>query len=254
MGTTHDLGQNFAKVFNVRFQDSDGELKHVWQTSWGVSTRLIGALIMAHSDDTGLVLPPKLAPTQVVIVPIYKSDEQKQKVLQAAEGAKKAIADAGISIELDLREGFKPGYKFYDWEMRGVPLRIEIGPRDVESAQVVFARRDSGEKSQIPAGVVATRAKETLDDIQKNLFEKAKKFLGDHTHETDDYDELKRITNEAGGFVWAPWCGNPECEQRIQDQTKATIRLLPFEAPKVDATCVACPEAATVRVPFAKAY
>jgi prolyl-tRNA synthetase len=254
MGTSHDLGQNFAKVFNVRFQDKDGELKYVWQTSWGVSTRLVGALIMAHSDDKGLVLPPELAPTQVVIVPIYKSDEDKQKVLEAADNVKKAVAESGISVELDAREEFKPGYKFYDWEMKGVPLRIEIGPRDVSSGQVVLARRDSGEKSQVPIGEAAGHAEKTLGDIQKGLYEKAKKFLDEHTYEVNAYEELKKITDEAGGFVWAPWCGNPDCEQRIQDETKATIRLVPFDAPDIDTTCVACTEAAKMRVPFAKAY
>ena len=254
MGTSHDLGQNFAKVFNVRYQDQNGELQHVWQTSWGVSTRLVGALIMAHSDDTGLVLPPKLAPTQVVIVPIYKSDEQKQQVFEAARKAEKAIGGKGISVTADLREEFKPGFKFYDWELRGVPLRIEIGPRDLESGQVVFVRRDTGDKSQVPADGVAVQTVEMLDTIQADIFDKAKNFLDKHTYETDSFDELKRITDEAGGFVWAPWCGNPDCEQRIQDETKATIRLVPLDAPKVEATCIACPEAAKVRVPFAKAY
>jgi prolyl-tRNA synthetase len=254
MGTSHDLGQNFAKGFNVRFQDENGELQYVWQTSWGVSTRLIGALIMAHSDDTGLVLPPRLAPTQVVIVPIYKSDEERQQVFQAATTLEQDLASAGISAESDLREGFKPGYKFYDWELRGVPLRVEIGPRDLKESQVIFARRDTGDKTSVPLAAAAQKAGETLDSIQKNLFEKAGKFLKDHTYETDDYEELKKITDGAGGFVWAPWCGNPECEQRIQDETKATIRLIPFDAPEIKATCVACPEAATVRVPFAKAY
>jgi len=254
MGTSHDLGQNFAKVFNVRFQDQAGELQHVWQTSWGVSTRLVGALIMAHSDDTGLVLPPKLAPTQVVIVPIYKSDEQRQQVFEAARIAQKAIGEQGVSVESDLREEFKPGYKFYDWELRGVPLRIEIGPRDLETGQVVFVRRDTGEKSQVPAAEVAAKAAAMLETIQADLFARASAFLDKHTHETDTFEELKRITDEAGGFVWAPWCGNPDCEQRIQDETKATIRLVPLDAPEIDATCVACPEKAGVRVPFAKAY
>lgn len=254
MGTSHDLGQNFAKVFNVRFQDQNGELQYVWQTSWGVSTRLVGALIMAHSDDTGLVLPPKLAPTQVVIVPIYKSDEQKRRVSEAAHKVEQELSGSGVSVELDLREEFKPGYKFYDWEMHGVPLRIEIGPRDVENAQVVFARRDSGEKTQVPIKSAASATVEMLDSIQTGLFERAKSFLDKHTHTTDDFEELKAITDDAGGFVWAPWCGNPECEQRIQDETKATIRLVPFDNAGVEATCVACPEAAVMRVPFAKAY
>jgi prolyl-tRNA synthetase len=254
MGTSHDLGQNFAKVFSVRFQDQNGELQHVWQTSWGVSTRLVGALIMAHSDDSGLVLPPKLAPTQVVIIPIYRSDEEKQKVLEKASGIEKSIADAGMSVELDAREEFKPGYKFYHWEVRGTPLRVEIGPRDVEKSQVVFVRRDTGEKLPSPLQNASEQAGQLIETIQKDLFAKAKKFLDDHTCQTDDYEELKRITDEAGGFVWAPWCGNPECEQRVQDETKATIRLLPFDAPDAGATCVACPEAAKMRVPFAKAY
>ncbi len=254
MGTTHDLGQNFARAFNVRYQDRKGKMQYVWQTSWGVSTRLIGALIMAHSDDSGLVLPPKLAPIQVVIVPIYKSDEQKQKVLEVATKLEKEILETGVSVELDLREEFKPGYKFYDWEMRGVPLRIEIGPRDIEAGQVTFAHRDSGEKTQAPLAAAAQKAAETLTDIQKGLFEKAKKFLDEHSCETDDYEELKKITDESGGFVWAPWCGNQECEQRIQDETKATVRLVPFDAPQTNAKCIACPEAASMRVPFAKAY
>ncbi len=254
MGTTHDLGQNFAKGFNVRFQDRSGELQYVWQTSWGVSTRLVGALIMAHSDDKGLILPPELAPIQAVIVPIYQSDKQKQKVFETAEKLQGELSEAGVSVESDLREEFKPGYKFYDWELRGVPLRIEIGPKDIEKSQVVFVRRDSGEKQAVGLGQAPKSAPETLAAMQQAIFEKAKDFLDKHTHEVDSYEQLKEITEEAGGFVWAPWCGNPDCEQRIQEETKATIRLIPFDPPKIDATCVACPEAATMRVPFAKAY
>ena len=154
----------------------------------------------------------------------------------------------------DDRDGFKPGYKFYDWEMKGVPLRIEIGPKDIENKKVVFARRDSGEKMDVPINATAQKVKETLDTIQNDMFDRAKKYLDEHTHEVDDYEKLKKITDESGGFVWAPWCGNPECEQRIQDETKATIRLIPFDAPEIEATCVACPEKASIRVPFAKAY
>ena len=254
MGTSHDLGQNFARAFNVRFQDRDGEVRHVWQTSWGVSTRLIGALVMAHSDDIGLVVPPRLAPVEVVIVPIYKSAQEKHAVVDAADRLEKALSEAGISVELDLRDEFKPGYKFYDWEMRGTPLRIEIGPRDVQAQSVVFARRDSGAKSHSPIAEAPDRTGKLLEDIQKGLFSRAKDFLDKNTRRVREYGEFKKAVDETGGFVWAPWCGDPACEERVKEDTRATIRLVPLDAAAADGACLACSKPASMLVPFARAY
>ncbi len=225
-GTSHFLGQNFAKAFDVTFQSAGGQLEHVWATSWGVSTRLIGALIMAHSDDNGLVVPPKLAPTQTVIVPIYKNDN-KAEVLEYAARIRAELPDT-IRCVLDDDENNSPGWKFAEWEMVGVPVRIEIGPRDMEKGQAVLVRRDTGEKTAVAAREVASRVTTLLDEIQVSLFARAKAFRDENTHEIDDYEQMKTVLNGDGGFVIAPWDGDPASEAKVKEDTRATIRVLPF--------------------------
>ncbi|MHC4600726.1 MAG: proline--tRNA ligase [Planctomycetota bacterium] len=254
MGTSHDLGQNFAKVFDVQFQDRDGELKHVWQTSWGVSTRLIGALIMAHSDDTGLVLPPRVAPTQVVIVPIFKSEAERTSVVGAAAELAKDLAGR-FAVEVDDRAEHKPGFKFFEWERKGVPLRLEIGPRDLANDQWVFVRRDTGEKRVVKNAEAAAEVAKTLDDVQKSLFQRALEFREANTFTVDDFETFRAMNEERdGGFYNAHWCGSPECEAKIQEETKATLRVIPFDRPKEDGACILCGKASEGRVIFAKGY
>jgi prolyl-tRNA synthetase len=254
MGTSHDLGQNFAKPFNIRFQDKDGSLKYVYQTSWGVSTRLIGALIMAHSDDSGLVLPPPLAPVQVIIVPIYKSDSERTGILSVARRIANSLADEEIRVEIDEREEYKPGFKFYDWELRGVPIRIELGPREVEGNQVVLSRRDTGEKQTASSESLPHTICDLLAAIQKNLYERALKFQRDNTIVTDDYGDFKKFMDGNGGFAYSPWCERPECEEKVQEDTKATIRMIPLDAQVKEGKCIVCGAPSKIRVPFAKAY
>jgi prolyl-tRNA synthetase len=254
MGTSHDLGQNFAKPFNIRFQDKDGSLKYVYQTSWGVSTRLIGALIMAHSDDSGLVLPPLLAPVQVIIVPIYKSDSERASTIKAARKIANSLQDEEIRVETDEREEYKPGFKFHDWELRGVPVRIELGPREIEDSNAVLARRDTGEKQTVSQKGLPHTIRDLLAAIQKNLYERALKFQKDNTAETNDYEEFKKIMEERGGFVWSPWCERPECEDKLQEDTKATIRMIPLDSEVKEGKCIVCGAPSKIRVPFAKAY
>ncbi len=251
-GTSHNLGQNFAKAFETRFQDTDGQLKHVWQTSWGVSTRLIGGLVMTHSDDTGLILPPKLAPIQAVIVPIWKSDEQMSTALEGGERLAQQIADAGVKVELDRRDGLKPGAKFFEWEKKGVPLRIELGPRDIENNQAVCVRRDTGEKETVEQAGLVQFAQKTLEQIQSDLLARAIKRQADHTHPIDSYDDFKALYEAEGGFAECNWCGEAECEERIKKDTLATIRILEAEAPT--GSCVRCDSAGVKRAVFARAY
>ncbi|ADN01001.1 proline--tRNA ligase [Spirochaeta thermophila] len=225
-GTSHFLGQNFAKAFDVTFQTQAGTLDYVWATSWGVSTRLIGAVIMAHSDDRGLVLPPRIAPTQAVIIPIYT----KKTVDQVADYAKRVfgrLAEAGLSVEMDLDDQNSPGWKFAEWELRGVPIRVEVGPRDMEQEKAVLVRRDTGEKRAVSVSRLPEEIPVLLEEIQKTLFRRAKDFRDEHTHYVEDYDSFKRII-EDGGFVFAPWSGSPDVEARIKEETKATIRVLEF--------------------------
>jgi prolyl-tRNA synthetase len=252
-GTSHNLGQNFAKAFDVTFQSREGDLKHVWATSWGVSTRLIGALIMTHSDDRGLVLPPALAPTEIVIVPIFKN-ETRARVLEFARRLQSLLSQTR-SVELDEDEQNSPGYRFAEVELRGVPLRIEVGPRDVAQDQVVMVRRDTGEKLPVKSGDVPARAAELLQEIQQNLYRRALEFRKAHTHSVDDYEGFKRIIEGEGGFVESPWCGSAACEAKIKDETKATIRVLPLgrSAPE-NKSCLLCGEKATELAIFAKAY
>lgn len=253
-GTSHFLGQNFAKAFDVKFAAKDGKLDHVWGTSWGVSTRLMGALIMAHSDDQGLVLPPKLAPIQVVIVPIYKSAEDLQKLTEVADKISTQLKGLGISVRFDDRDTHKPGFKFAEWELKGVPLRIAIGPRDLENGTVELARRDTKEKSVEQLEGIELVIKDKLDDIQKSIYQKALDFRKDRVTEVNSYEEFKEILEGKGGFVSAHWDGTPETEEKIKEETKATIRCIPLDAKEEEGVCVFSGKPSNKRVLFAKAY
>ncbi len=266
-GTSHFLGQNFAKAFDVKFQSQEGKLEYAWATSWGVSTRLVGGLIMTHSDDQGLVLPPRLAPIHVVIVPIFKKPEEKTAVMQAAhkladEVKRLPLSDwlnyEPVSVKVDDRDQYQPGHKFYEWEMRGVPVRVELGPKDIEKSACVLARRDvpgkEGKEMGVPLDKAADRIAEVLKAMQVNLFERAKKFRDANTHEVNGWDEFKKVIEEPGGFLWAHWDGTPETETRIAAETKATIRCVPFNRPKETGKCVLTGQPSAGRVVFAKAY
>jgi prolyl-tRNA synthetase len=256
-GTSHNLGQNFSRAFEVTFQTASGDLDHVWNTSWGVSTRLVGALIMTHSDDLGLVCPPKLAQYQVVIVPIYKTDAERAAVLQAADQLRKDLAGAGTRVHVDAREGMKPGAKYYEWEARGVPLRLEVGPRDVASGSVVLARRTGGKKESLPMDGLAGKLITAMDKFQSDLFEAAKARRETATLRGATREQLiARMENE-GGFVYAGFCGSGTCEAEIKEQTKATIRVLPdeeFRSAVAPATCVWCGRPSVAEAVWAKAY
>jgi prolyl-tRNA synthetase len=251
-GTSHDLGQNFAKAFGVTFQARDKSLQHVWGTSWGVSTRLVGGVIMTHGDDSGLVLPPRIAPYQVVIVPIGR-DNWREAVLPHAERLQGRLADAGIRVTLDSRDE-RPGWKFSEWEMRGVPLRLEIGPRDIERAQVLIARRDTREKITLPLDGLVERLRELLDDVQRTLYERALAFRQERTLRVDTYEVFRREMDGRPGFVVAPWCGSADCEAQIKAETQATIRNMPLDGGSPAGRCVRCDAAAAAEAWFAKAY
>ena len=253
-GTSHFLGQNFAKAFDVKFATQSGGLEYVWASSWGVSTRLMGALIMTHSDDNGLVLPPNLAPIQLVIVPIYKGHEQLQSISSVADKIKKELTKAGISVKYDDRDNFKPGYKFNDYELKGVPLRIAIGPRDIEKKVVELARRDTLEKKIIPLEGLVDHIQIVLNEIQNNLFTKALNFREEHITEVDNFDEFKSVLSSKGGFLSAHWDGTPETEEAIKKETKATIRCIPLTEIQSEGKCVYSGKPSLKRVLFAKAY
>ncbi len=253
-GTSHNLGQNFAKAFDVTFQARDKSLQYVWGTSWGVTTRLVGALIMTHGDDSGLILPPRVAPFQVVIVPIPRGNWQ-ETVLPRAREIQQELTSHGIRVRLDDRDVYTPGWKFAEWEMRGVPLRLEIGPKDIEKAQVLLARRDTREKLPTPMEGLAVRVRNLLDLIQQTLFDRARQFRDEHTTATDSYEEFKTILEGRPGFVVSAWCGDEACEAQIKADTQATIRNMPFDAPKPsDRTCIRCGRPAVAIAYFAKAY
>ncbi len=252
-GTSHFLGQNFAKAFDVQFLNKENKLEYVWATSWGVSTRLIGALIMSHSDDQGLVLPPKLAPIQVVIVPIYRKPEQLAAITEKADEIIKVLKAKGISVKFDDRDTYKPGYKFAEWEMKGVPVRLAMGPRDLENGTVEVARRDTLEKETLQMTGIAEKIEHLLDKIQDNIFQKALSFREDMTTSADTWEEfVEKI--EKGGFVWAHWDGTPETEQKIKEKTKATIRLIPIDKEKEAGKCIFSGEPSEQRVVFARSY
>lgn len=252
-GTSHFLGQNFAKAFDVKFLSKENKQEYVWATSWGVSTRLMGALVMAHSDDNGLVLPPKLAPYQVVIVPIYRSDEQFEQVVQKVAEIKEKLERQGVRVKFDARKTQKPGFKFAEWELKGVPLRLAIGPRDLENNTVEIARRDTLEKESFQLQDIEQKVVNLLERIQKNLFQKALDFRNENTFKVDSWEAFTdRI--EKGGFVMAHWDGTPETEQKIKEETKATIRLIPIEGKKESGKCIYSGAPSEQRVYFAKAY
>jgi prolyl-tRNA synthetase len=254
-GTSHFLGQNFAKAFDVTFQTADGGLDHVWATSWGVSTRLIGALIMTHSDDSGLVIPPKLAPIETVIIPIFKN-KNKDEVISYARGIHEKLR-AEFRTEFDDDDTQSPGYKFTQWELYGVPVRVECGPRDMENNKVVVVRRDTGEKTPVPADGVVDAVRDLLADIQSSLFERARAFREDNTRHFDgDYDAFCAFLNEPGGFAVAPWSGTTESELKVKADTKATIRVLRFgnEEEAAGKTCIVTGEPAKHIAVFARAY
>ena len=253
-GTSHFLGQNFAKAFDVKFATKEGKLEHVWASSWGVSTRLMGALIMTHSDDNGLVLPPNLAPIQVVIVPIYKGEEQLAAISEVALTIKQQLLDLGVSVKFDDRDNVKPGFKFNDYELKGVPLRIAIGPRDLEKNQIELARRDTLTKSCVPIAELGTVIPNLLKEIQETLFAKAVNFREDHITEVDDLETFKEILNTKGGFISAHWDGTFESEESIKKATKATIRSIPYTSVSKEGACVFSGKPSAQRVLFAKAY
>ncbi|WP_456405656.1 proline--tRNA ligase [Caldithrix abyssi] len=252
-GTSHNLGQNFAKAFDVKFQDQQGQLQYVWATSWGVSTRLIGALIMTHGDDNGVVIPPRVAQRQIVIVPIWRGEEEKKQVLDYADAVKKELTKE-FTVILDDREQYKPGYKFAEWELQGIPLRLEIGPRDVAKNGLVMVRRDLLKKEFIAREGVLQTVRATLDLMQKEMLERARKFQEDNTHQVDDYDQFKKTIEEEGGFINSHWCGSAECEAKIKEDTKATIRNIPFDRKAEKGKCIICGKESEGRVIFAKAY
>ncbi len=252
-GTSHHLGQNFSKAFDVKYQSETGDWLHVWNTSWGVSTRLVGAVVMAHGDDSGLVLPPKLAPVQVAIVPIFKGDE-RIRIVEAAAGIKKTLQACGIRVKLDDRDGLRPGFKFAEWELKGVPLRLELGPRDLDAGQVTAVKRHNREKKPLPIPSLDRAVPPLLDEIQKDLFDAALQRRDAATFLVNDYAEFQRVLESTGGFLRAHWCGSPECETKVKGETKATIRCIPLEAPTETGACIICGKASTRRVHFARAY
>jgi len=252
MGTSHDLGQNFAKVFKVKFLDQGGTEQLVWQTSWGVSTRLLGAVVMTHGDDKGLILPPRVAPLPLVVVPIWKTDQEKALVLETAR--KLTAGLKGLNFKIDDRDTVTPGFKFNEWEQKGVPLRLELGPRDVEKESAVLVRRDTGEKQPVAWAELEKAIPEKLEAIQQGLLERAEKFQQEHTFNVDTWAEFNRTLAEPGGFLNAHWCGGRECEAHIKETTKATVRVMPFEKEPEIGKCVLCGKDSPRRVLFAKAY
>ncbi|NDD50336.1 MAG: proline--tRNA ligase [Flavobacteriia bacterium] len=252
-GTSHFLGQNFAKAFDVKFQDKDGDVKHVWATSWGVSTRLMGALIMTHSDDNGLVIPPKLAPTQVVIVPIYRGEEELAAIDVVANALVADFKKLGVRVKYDNRDTQKPGWKFNEYELKGVPVRIAIGPKDLEKGTAEVARRDTLTKSFLPMEGLVQEIASMLDTIQVDLFERAKAHRDSNIHRANSWEEFTAALDK-GGFVSAHWDGTPETEDQIKDKTKATIRCIPLDNPQEDGVCILTGKPSTQRVLFARAY
>ncbi len=256
-GTSHNLGQNFARAFEVTFQTASGDLDHVWNTSWGVSTRLVGALIMTHGDDAGLVTPPRLAQYQVVIVPIYRTDDERATVLEAAERVRRELAGAGVRVHLDARTGMKPGAKYYEWEGRGVPLRLEIGPRDVAAGAVVLVRRTGGKKETLPVEGIAARIPQEMERMQTALLETARARVEAATIRGATKEQFLQHIDGSGGFVYAGFCGRAECEAEIKEQTKATIRVLPdpeYRSPEPPATCMWCGLPSVAEAVWARAY
>ncbi|MBN1157971.1 MAG: proline--tRNA ligase [Bacteroidales bacterium] len=253
-GTSHFLGQNFAKAFDVQYLSRDGRLEYVWATSWGVSTRLVGSLIMAHSDDHGLVLPPKLAPIQVVIIPIHKNEKQLTEITEKAMKIKKLLEAKGLTVKYDGSDTQKPGWKFAEYELKGVPVRLAIGPRDLENSTVETSRRDTLKKQVVPADGIDRYVKDLLKDIQQNIYNRALDFRNRNTFRANSWDEFRGVIERKGGFVYAHWDGDPETEARIKDETKATIRCIPFNMDQEEGTCIFSGKPSKRRVLFAVAY
>ncbi|HTJ10502.1 MAG TPA: proline--tRNA ligase [Dinghuibacter sp.] len=253
-GTSHFLGQNFAKAFDVQFTNKENKLDYVWATSWGVSTRMIGALVMAHSDDDGLVMPPRIAPLQVVVVPIYKGEDQKKQLDERILPLVKAVRDAGISIKYDDSDNARPGWKFAEYELKGVPVRIAIGARDLENGVAEVARRDTREKMSLPLEGLPGRIARLLEEIQQNLYDRALAFRQDHITRVDDFDTFQKVLDEKGGFVSAHWDGTAETEEKIKELSKATIRCIPLDNPQEAGKCVLTGKPSKERVLFARAY
>ena len=254
-GTSHNLGQNFAKAFEIRYLDKNGALQFCWTTSWGLSTRFVGAIIMVHGDDQGLILPPRLAPYQMAIVPIFKTDEEKATVLENARRLQRELVDAGVRVKMDEREGLSPGFKFNDWEMRGVPLRLELGPKDVAKGSVVLARRDrpgKEGKAFVEQRGIAAAVTQQLAEIQQALFDRAMEFRKAHTADAENYDEFKKAVESGFAFSW--WCGSGDCEAKIKEETKATMRCIPLEQHGGSGRCIYCANKASEKAIFAKAY
>jgi len=253
-GTSHFLGQNFAKAFDVQFTDKTGKLDYVWATSWGLSTRMIGALIMAHSDNNGLVLPPRLAPIQVVIIPIYRNTEQMDTISIVAKKIKADLEAKGISVKFDDRDNNKPGWKFADYELKGVPVRLALGPRDIENNTIEVARRDTLTKETIPMDKLLTHIPFLMEEIQNNIYKKAFEFRKENTFSVDKWDDFIRILDNPGGFILAHWDGTPETEEKIKDETKATIRCIPVDSPEEEGKCIYSGKPSKRRVLFARSY
>jgi prolyl-tRNA synthetase len=262
-GTSHNLGQNFARVFELQFQSESGSMEFAWNTSWGVSTRLIGGLVMTHGDDIGLRVPPRLAPTEIVVIPIWRSDEERSRVYEAADAIQRNLSTRRIGAEplrvkVDKREGMKPGAKYFDWEMRGIPLRIELGPRDLDAGQAVLVRRDVREKKSVPLASLELEARGLLDIIQGAMLASAvQNREANSVRGIESYDRFRQIMEADGGFVYAGWCGDPVCEARVKDDTKATIRVLPdseFRSQEAPSKCMSCGRAATEEALWARAY
>ncbi len=254
MGTSHNLGQNFSRPFEIKFLDKNGKEQYVWTTSWGISTRLLGGLIMAHGDDKGLVIPPKVAPIQIVIVPIYYKDVEKKQVLKKAGEIKGMLEKDGFSVNIDNREGYTPGWKFNEWELKGIPLRIEIGPRDIKNKHVVIVRRDTNEKIVVKDKDSVKKASSLLQGIQENLYKKAKKNLDSSITTVKSYTDFKKVIDGKGGFVKASWCGENHCEEQIKVETGATIRIIPLKKEPKVSRCIYCSKEGKEIVYFSRAY
>ncbi|MGI0068849.1 MAG: proline--tRNA ligase, partial [Nitrosopumilaceae archaeon] len=253
MGTSHFLGQNFSKPFDVKFLDKQNVETFAWQTSWGVSWRLIGALVMVHGDDKGLVLPPRVAPIQIVIVPIYYSLDDRETILNKANEIKEILKKRDLRVHVDARDEFTPGYKFNDWEMKGVPLRIEIGPKDLAKGKIVLARRDSSKKSDLAFSEIEEDIVTALDDIQQNLYNNAKRFLSERTKNVSDFEQFKKEL-ENGMFLYSPWCGDQKCEDMVKETTGADIRVIPLDGKSSNLPCMICKNPSKIDVIFARGY
>jgi prolyl-tRNA synthetase len=253
MGTSHFLGQNFARPFDVKFSDENNIENYAWQTSWGVSWRLIGGMIMVHGDNKGLVLPPKVAPIQVVIIPIYYSSEDAKKITEKSTEIEKILLEKNIRVHVDRRNELTPGFKFHDWELRGIPLRIEIGPKDLAKKKIVIATRYNHEKNDLAIEKISEDIPLVLENIQKEMFDVAKKMLQERSVIVDDYEKFKKEI-EKGGFLYSPWCGQERCEEKIKEETGADIRVIPFDSKNVQTKCVYCGNESTITPIFARGY